>query len=175
MENISYLSIGSNMGDRLHHFKKAIDYIQGDENIRISNISSIYETEPVGYTEQAKFLNAVLKIENSYEPGELLLKCQETEKINGRIRDVRWGPRTIDLDILLYNYENIETESLSVPHPRMLERAFVLIPLLELDPNITLPEMDIPLVNILENIQDREGVRLWKLKSGEDGLGLLES
>lgn len=175
MKNISYLSIGSNMGDRLDLFKKAIDYLQSDDNIRISNISSIYETEPIGYTEQAKFLNAVLKVETSYKPEELLLKCQETEKVNGRIRDIRWGPRTIDLDILLYNYENIETESLSVPHPRMLERAFVLIPLLELVPNITLPKMDIPLVNILENIQDKEGVRLWKLKSGEDGLGLLES
>jgi len=156
-------------------FRKAIDYLQSDENIQIRNISSIYETEPVGFTEQAKFLNAVLKVETSYKPEELLLKCQKTEKVNGRIRDIRWGPRTIDLDILLYNHENIETESLSVPHPRMLERAFVLIPLLELNPNITLPEMDIPLGNILENIQDKEGVRLWKLKNGEDGLGLFES
>jgi len=175
LKNIAYLSIGSNMGDRMQLFRKAIDYLQSDENIQIRNISSIYETEPVGFTEQAKFLNAVLKVETSYKPEELLLKCQKTEKVNGRIRDIRWGPRTIDLDILLYNHENIETESLSVPHPRMLERAFVLIPLLELNPNITLPEMDIPLGNILENIQDKEGVRLWKLKNGEDGLGLFES
>ena len=88
---------------------------------------------------------------------------------------MRWGPRTIDLDILLFNNENIETENLSVPHPRMQERAFVIIPLVEIEPNIKLPAIDRPLKVILEDISDKEGVRLWKLKNGEDEFAHLES
>ncbi|RFU62666.1 2-amino-4-hydroxy-6-hydroxymethyldihydropteridine diphosphokinase [Peribacillus glennii] len=175
MENIAYVSIGSNIGDRVNFFKKAIELLHRDKGIQVIDISSLYETDPVGYTEQGIFLNAVLKIATAYGPEKLLDKCLEIEQELGRKREIRWGPRTLDLDILLYNQENIETENLSVPHPRMLERAFVIIPLLELDPDIKLPKMDTTLNDVLKEIKDKEGVRLWKRKNGEDAFALFES
>lgn len=176
MENLAYISIGSNMGDRVHFFKKAVELLDGDKGIAVADISSLYETDPVGYTEQNMFLNAVLKVKTSYKPEELLEKCLEVERTLGRKREIRWGPRTLDLDILLYNHVNIETENLSVPHPRMLERAFVIIPLLELDPDIMLPKMEKPLKHVLNEIKDKEGVRLWKKrKNGADAFALFES
>lgn len=175
MENIAYISIGSNMGDRVNFFKKAVQLLHDDKRIAIAEISSLYETDPVGYTEQNMFLNAVLKVKTSYKPEELLEKCLEVERTLGRKRETRWGPRTLDLDILLYNHENIETENLSVPHPRMLDRAFVIIPLLELDPDIMLPKMNTPLNHVLKEIKDKEGVRLWKRKNGVDAFALFES
>ena len=148
-----------------------------DENdeIKIESISSIYETDPIGYTDQACFLNAVIKISTSLRPEKLLQACLYIENELGRKREIRWGPRTLDLDILLYNQENIETESLFVPHPRMHERAFVIIPLMELDPDIKLPNVNAPLDDILNQIPDKEGVRLWKQKNGDDVFALFES
>ncbi|CAH0347606.1 2-amino-4-hydroxy-6-hydroxymethyldihydropteridine diphosphokinase [Bacillus sp. CECT 9360] len=175
MKNSAYISIGSNMGDRVNFFKKAIELLDRDEGIKVVDISSLYETDPVGFTDQPLFLNAVFKIETFYEPEKLLEKCLETERTLGRKREIHWGPRTLDLDILLYNQENIETENLSVPHPRMLERAFVIIPLLELNPDIMLPKMETPLIDVLEKIKDKEGVRLWKRKTGAGAFALFES
>lgn len=175
MKNIAYISIGSNMGNRVNFLKKAIGLLDGDEGINVVDISSLYETDPVGFTDQPLFLNAVLKIETLYGPEQLLEKCLEAERKLGRKRDIRWGPRTLDLDILLYNQENIETENLSVPHPRMLERAFVIIPLLELNPDIMLPKMETPLIDVLEKIKDKEGVRIWKRKTGAGAFALFES
>ncbi|MDQ0220874.1 2-amino-4-hydroxy-6-hydroxymethyldihydropteridine diphosphokinase [Peribacillus cavernae] len=175
MENIAYISMGSNIGDRVNFFKKAIQLLNQEAGIRTVGISSLYETDPVGYLEQALFLNAVLKVKTSYGPEELLGKCLKVEQILGRKREIHWGPRTLDLDILLYNHENIETENLSVPHPRMLERAFVIIPLLELDPDIMLPKMETPMHEVLDEIKDKEGVRLWKRKNGADAFALFES
>lgn len=175
MENIAYLSIGSNMGNRLETFHKALQLLNENEKITIKDMSSIYETDPVGYTNQACFLNAVIKISTSLKPEELLQVCLLVESGLGRKREIRWGPRTLDLDILLYNQENIETESLIVPHPRMQERAFVIIPLMELDPNTKLPNVKATLDDILNQIPDKEGVRLWKQKNGDDVFALFES
>lgn len=175
MENIAYLSIGSNMGNRLETFHKALQLLNENEKITIKDMSSIYETDPVGYTNQACFLNAVIKISTSLKSEELLQACLLVESELGRKREMRWGPRTLDLDILLYNQENIETESLIVPHPRMQERAFVIIPLLELDPVIKLPNVNAALDDILKQIPDKEGVRLWKQKNGDDVFALFES
>ena len=175
MENIAYLSIGSNIGNRLEIFQKALQLLDEYNEISIEELSSIYETDPVGYTDQACFLNAVLKISTSLQSEELLQTCLFIESKLGRKREIRWGPRTLDLDILLYNQENIETESLIVPHPRMQERAFVIIPLMELDPNIKLPNVNAALDDILNQIPDKEGVRLWKQKNGDDVFGLFES
>lgn len=175
MRNLAYLSLGSNMGERLFYMREATRLLDNHPECKVSGISSLYETAPVGYTEQEDFLNAVLQINTSLQPEELLNLCQEIEQELGRKRIIRWGPRTLDIDILLFNHENIETERLSVPHPRMLERAFVIVPLLELDPDITLPTTDTPLLVILDNSQDKEGVRLWKQKNGEDVFVLFES
>lgn len=175
MENISFLSIGSNMGNRLNTFQTAFRLLDENEHIKLVSCSSLYETDPVGYTDQDCFLNAVFKVETDLKPEELLRTCLQIEQELGRKRDIRWGPRTLDLDILLYNHENVETEILSIPHPRMHERAFVIIPLMELETDINLPKMNTSLSDLLDKIPDKEGVRLWKLKNGEGVFALFES
>ncbi|MBS4201509.1 2-amino-4-hydroxy-6-hydroxymethyldihydropteridine diphosphokinase [Bacillus sp. FJAT-49732] len=175
MKNIVYLSLGSNIGKREEFLKLAIQKLSEDKHIHIEACSSIYETDPVGFTDQDNFLNMAAKISTSYTPLQLLERCMKIEHELGRIREFRWGPRVIDLDILLYNKENIEMETLQVPHPRMTERAFVLIPLLEIDRSLVLPTINTPIVEVLDEIPDREGVRLWKQINGEDAFALFES
>ena len=155
--NDSYLSLGSNMGDRLDMLKQAVRFLMGHPSIDVLRISSLYETEPVGFTEQAPFLNMVVHIKTDLAALELLDVCQDIEKRLDRKRIVRWGPRTIDLDILLYNQDNMKSERLTVPHPRMHERAFVRIPLLELNPNFD--SFGKP---------EGQGVQLWKAYDGVD-------
>ena len=140
--SVAYLSIGSNIGDRLHHLTEAVRALRSQDGLTVTSVSSIYETAPVGFTDQADFLNMVVCIETGLLAQDLLEVCQKIEHGLGRIRDIRWGPRTADLDILLYNNENIETETLIVPHPRMHERAFVLSPLLEIAPLMASPMVD---------------------------------
>lgn len=162
----AYLSIGSNIGDRLSHLKIAIRALNLSEGITVLSVSSIYETVPVGYTDQADFLNLATEIETELSAHELLVVCQEIEQEFGRVRDVRWGPRTVDLDILLYNNDNIETEDLVVPHPRMHMRAFVLIPLLEIAPTIVHP-VTRELYSEQVAVRD-DGVVLWQEIQGID-------
>lgn len=160
----AYISIGSNIGDRLDHLKGAIRALHLHDGIAVLSVSSIYETAPVGYTEQADFLNLATGIETELSAHELLAVCQEIERELGRVRDIRWGPRTVDLDILLYNNENIEAEDLVVPHPRMHERAFVLIPLLEIAPTIGHPATG-KLYSEEVAVHD-DGVVLWQKVDG---------
>lgn len=168
MENRAFIGLGSNMGDRYQYLLQAIKMVGSHSKIKLVSVSSVYETDPVGYEEQDLFLNMVMEIETELSAQELLDNCRQIEFSLGRKREIRWGPRTIDLDILLYNKENIETEQLVVPHPRMLERAFVIVPLLEIRPDIHLPKEDKPLVLCLDHLPNTEGVRVWKRKSGED-------
>lgn len=125
----AYLGLGSNMGDRAHQLQQAIQIIDRFQHIDVASVSPIYETEPVGYTDQPQFLNLCIEIETTLKPQELLKRCLETEQALHRVRKIRWGPRTLDVDILLYGNEIIEEDNLIIPHPRMVERAFVLIPL----------------------------------------------
>lgn len=171
----AYISIGSNMGNRYNYLKGAVEQLTSHSRIEVTAISSIYETDPIGYTDQEPFLNMVIKVNTPLSPHELLLEIQKVENDLGRKREIKWGPRTLDLDILLFNNENIETEKLIIPHPRMHERSFVLVPLMEIDQHIVLPTTKMSISLIIEGLQDREGVRVWKRKSGEDGLGLFES
>jgi 2-amino-4-hydroxy-6-hydroxymethyldihydropteridine diphosphokinase len=168
MEAIAYLSLGSNVGNREQYLKEAIKQLNEAADIEVTRTSSIYETDPVGFTEQGQFLNLVLEVKTSLSPESLLQHCLQVEKDLGREREFRWGPRKIDLDILLYNHENIETEELIVPHPRMHERAFVLVPLTELSQTIKHPKLNTSMIALLNEIPDKEGVRLWKQISGED-------
>jgi 2-amino-4-hydroxy-6-hydroxymethyldihydropteridine diphosphokinase len=161
--NTAYISIGSNIGDRLHHLAEAIRALHSHQQIEVVKVSSIYETAPVGYTEQADFLNLVLRVETSLDPYELLAACQDIENGLGRVREIRWGPRTVDLDILLFNNDNIEAENLLVPHPRMGERAFVLVPLLEIAPTIGHPVTGIPFA---KDVPVDDSVVLWKKIEG---------
>lgn len=125
----AYLGLGSNIGDRKQQLLKAIDLIGNIKGIKVTKQSSIYETAPIGYTDQPNFLNLCLEIETELSPQQLLKQCLDIEQQLHRVREIRWGPRTLDIDILLYSDDIIETDNLSVPHPRMQERAFVLIPL----------------------------------------------
>ncbi|WP_269448753.1 2-amino-4-hydroxy-6-hydroxymethyldihydropteridine diphosphokinase [Metabacillus kandeliae] len=173
--NTAYVGLGSNMGDREEYLNRAIHFLGTHPAISVENISSLYETDPVGFKDQGPFLNMAAQLSTTLKAEELLEACREIEQKLGRKRDIRWGPRTLDLDILLYNHENIETEQLIVPHPRMMERAFVLIPLQELNPKLTIPNQSEPVSVIIDQLQDKEGVRLWKLKSGGDGSGPTEN
>lgn len=174
--NKVYLSLGSNIGNRLEYIHEAVQMLHNQEEIKVVNISSVYETDPVGYEEQALFLNIVIQVKTSLNPCSLLEQCQNIESELGRKRIIRWGPRTIDLDILLYNQENIVSEKLIIPHPRIEERAFVLVPLIEIAPDIKLPNKPILLKESLQLLRDREGVRVWKQrKNGEDVFGLFGS
>ena len=148
--NKSYLSLGSNMGNRVGMLRQAVRLLKEHPAINVMKISSLYETAPVGFTEQDAFLNMVVQLQTSLTAYELLEICQDIEQTLDRKREIRWGPRTIDLDILLYNQDEFETKNLVIPHPRMHERAFVLVPLLELD-----PEQD-----FIE--PQREGIEIWK-------------
>ncbi|TKC13920.1 2-amino-4-hydroxy-6-hydroxymethyldihydropteridine diphosphokinase [Robertmurraya kyonggiensis] len=172
MMNRAFLAIGTNIGDRYQNIDDCLTLLHEHPHIELVRASSIYETDPVGYTEQDPFLNMVIEVKTALAPSELLDSCLEIEHSLGRKRIIRWGPRVIDLDILLYNQENIETDKLFVPHPRMQERAFVLIPLLEISPNEKLPRTNQPLRKCLDKISDREGVRIWKQKNGEDVFAL---
>jgi 2-amino-4-hydroxy-6-hydroxymethyldihydropteridine diphosphokinase len=172
LQNKAYISLGSNMDDRLTYLNSALDQLNNHEKINVVNVSSIYETDPIGFTEQNLFLNMVVCILTTLDPHELLVACLKIESNLGRKRELRWGPRTVDLDILLFNIENIKTKDLIIPHPRMNERAFVLIPLLEIASDLS--DRYLRDINIIE-LQEKEGVRLWKRKNGEDAFAPIEN
>jgi 2-amino-4-hydroxy-6-hydroxymethyldihydropteridine diphosphokinase len=168
VENTAFIALGSNIENRYDNITSAIKRLTSYAEIHLVNYSSIYETDPVGYEEQDLFLNMVIEIQTAFSAMDLLDICLKTELELGRKREIKWGPRTIDLDILTYNQENIETEKLIVPHPRMLERAFVIIPLLEINQDSKLSKIDKLFEASLEELPNKEGVRIWKRKNGED-------
>ena len=112
----AYLGLGSNIGDRKQQLLKAIDLIGNIKGIKVTKQSSIYETAPIGYTDQPNFLNLCLEIETELSPQQLLKHCLDIEQQLHRVREIRWGPRTLDIDILLYSDNIIETDNLSIPH-----------------------------------------------------------
>ena len=132
------LAVGSNLGDRMGHLQGAIDALA--EQVDIVAISAVYETAPVGGPDQDDFLNAVLVAETSLAPFELLALCQGVEAEHHRVREVRWGPRTLDVDIIAMEGEVLEEADLTLPHPRAHERAFVCVPWLDVDPGAALPQ-----------------------------------
>ena len=134
-----YLGLGSNRGDRLGTLQAAADLLAADPDIAVRRTSRVWETAPVGGPEQPDFLNIVAEIDTDLEPLDLLAAVNRVEAELGRVRDVRWGPRTVDIDILLVDDMTIADDRLTVPHPRMHERAFVLMPLLELIDDPVLP------------------------------------
>jgi 2-amino-4-hydroxy-6-hydroxymethyldihydropteridine diphosphokinase len=127
-----YLGLGSNLGDRLEFLIKAVAALEENPEIRVLKLSNVYETEPVGFREQADFLNMVIAIDTSLPPLELLETVLAIEEDLERQRELRWGPRTIDIDLLIVGNERVEMERLHLPHPRIRERLFVLYPLKEI-------------------------------------------
>jgi 2-amino-4-hydroxy-6-hydroxymethyldihydropteridine diphosphokinase len=133
-----YLSLGSNIGDREENLRKAIEEL-ASQDMRVLHTSRIYETEPVDYVNQAWFLNQVVEAETALFPMQLLTRISRVERELGRRRTVRKGPRTIDIDILFYGTAVVETARLEIPHPRIAERRFVLVPLADLAPDLRHP------------------------------------
>jgi 2-amino-4-hydroxy-6-hydroxymethyldihydropteridine diphosphokinase len=135
----AYLSIGSNLGDRLAYLQQAVDGLAAEPGVTIAGVSAVYETDPVGGPEQPPYLNAVVAVDTTLDAHALLRVAQRLESEAARIRAERWGPRTLDVDVLLVGDETVDSPDLVVPHPRMFERGFVLAPLAELEPATPLP------------------------------------
>ena len=158
-----YLSLGSNVGDREEHLATAIAAL-GSRGIHVTRQSSIYSTEPVDFEPQNWFLNCAVEAETNLMPRQLLRAIRQIESEIGRHRLVRSGPRVIDLDILLCGSSIIRTQELEVPHPRMAERRFVLVPLAEIAPTARHPVENKTVVELLAATADRSAVRIWKLR-----------
>lgn len=132
----TFVGLGGNVGEPRATMAAALRLLDGDADIRVARVSSLYATPPWGITDQPDFLNAAALLETSLEPCELLQRCLETELRLHRVRDKRWGPRSVDLDVLTFGDLEIDEPGLELPHPRMMDRAFVLVPLLELAPDM---------------------------------------
>ncbi|MDO8885918.1 2-amino-4-hydroxy-6-hydroxymethyldihydropteridine diphosphokinase [Candidatus Oleimmundimicrobium sp.] len=146
-----YIGLGSNIGDREAYLRAAIRLLKKHKDIEVKKVSSIYETEPENYTEQRKFYNLVLELKTSLPPDELLKICNFIESLLKRKREIKWGPRTIDLDILLYDELEINEENLKIPHSLMCERSFVLVPLLEIASDLKLSS-GVPIKEFLDKL-----------------------
>jgi len=151
--NKAVLLIGGNIDNRINYLNKCIQLINTNIGVVIKS-SPIYETAAWGVTDQNDFLNQGILVETSLSPQKLLLACIEIEKKLGRERKIRWGERTIDVDIICYNKLIIETENLIIPHPRYHQRNFVLLPLNDIIPDFVCPSLKLPISKVLENCED---------------------
>jgi len=149
------------MGDRLGNLRRALTELRNHSEVKILQLSSIYETEPVEYISQPLFLNGVCALATEVSPRQLLLLLQKIEKLLGRRRSFLFGPRLIDLDLLLYGQEIIREEGLTIPHPKLEERAFVLIPLNEIAPQIVHPVKKVKIETLLKSLNDPHRVVKW--------------
>ncbi len=152
----AYLGVGTNIGDRMKNIQDAIDSLNLIPLTTVTSVSDIYETDPVGYDNQEDFLNAVLEVETELNADNLLGAALGIEAGLGRVRKIKNGPRIIDIDLLLYENEVMNTKTLILPHPRMMERNFVLKPLLDLDFNSSIISRE-----IVESIHTDDGVRFF--------------
>ena len=153
-----YIGFGSNIGDRLAHIQNAIHALSTTEGITLQKISSIYQTDPVGYEAQAQFLNGVAAVQTDLPPLSLLRTLKDIEAVVGRQHRIRWGPREIDLDILIYGALCLETKKLIIPHPEMHRRRFVLAPLAEVAPDLVHPVLKETIQTLLQGLEDDTSV-----------------
>jgi len=160
--HLAFVGLGSNLGDRFANLSAALDAIERRVG-RLTAVSGAYETDPVGLTDQPRFLNAVCLVETALEPQDLLTTMLEIETDQGRVRTVKNGPRTLDLDLLMYGEMVMKKPGLEVPHPRMGERAFVLVPLAEIAPHAVHPVSGLTVQEML--------ARLPEGSSGHRGVG----
>ncbi len=162
---IVYLGLGANLGDRLANLQRAIQALP--PAVKVVRASSIYETEPWGYHDQPAFLNQVLEGSTDLSPGDLLQHLKGIERELGRQPTFRYGPRLVDLDILLYGDQVVDLPELAIPHPRLAERAFVLVPLAELAPDLRHPASRQTVRAMLSQL-DTAGVRKFSSVAGEN-------
>jgi 2-amino-4-hydroxy-6-hydroxymethyldihydropteridine diphosphokinase len=154
-----YLGLGSNLGDREVNLQAALDRL-GNAGLSVSRVSPVYETEPVGFSNQGRFLNLVVEARTDLPPGLIFHHIARIECELGRRRTMRNGPRTIDIDILLYDSVTLRSEALVIPHPRMTERRFVLAPLADLAPDLRHPLTHLTIREMLERVTGQE---VWQV------------
>lgn len=147
----AYLCLGSNMGDRRENIEKAMEYLS--QKLRVTGKSSVYDTEPVGNPEQPRFLNIVCQIKTMLKAADLLVLAKAIERKLGRMPGRRNSPRPIDIDILFYGDEIVKTAELTIPHPRLIQRAFVLVPLAEIAPTLVHPEKNKTVNELLKELK----------------------
>ena len=148
---LAYIGLGSNLKDPKAQIKRALASLSNNDGAKLINVSSFYESKPLLEIPGPNYLNAVCKIETKLSAIDLLNLCQEIEESQQRVREVKWGSRTIDLDILLYGEQVISNKRLSIPHPEAIHRAFVLVPLFEIEPTIKIPLLG-PIISLLDRI-----------------------
>jgi len=161
----AFIGLGSNLGDREANLRQALEHLALAPETAVVRASSLYDTEPVGALDQPHFLNAVAQVETQLTPRQLLWNLMLIERRLGRVRTQRWGPRTLDLDLLLYEDLVIDEDDLQVPHPELTKRSFVLVPLVELEPMLLHPATGETMLALLQKLGARplvkHGSRLW--------------
>ena len=151
----AWIGLGSNLGDRLGYIKKALGMIERIPETALAAVSSVYDTAPVGKEDQPRFLNAVAEVATELDPQALMGELLAIEDYCGRIRRDVWGPRTLDLDLLIYDDVEVSSEELTVPHRRLAERAFVLVPLAEIAPEVVVPRTGKDVATLTSELGDR--------------------
>ncbi len=154
-----YLSLGTNIGDRLANLRAAVRALDDMPGVRVTARSHVYETPAWGYEDQAAFLNMAVRVETEIEPAALLAKLKELERELGRTPSFHWGPRLIDMDILFYGERVLQTPELVIPHPRLQERAFVLVPLADIAAGLEHPGLHQTVSELLRSV-DASGIRV---------------
>ncbi|WP_334075516.1 MULTISPECIES: 2-amino-4-hydroxy-6-hydroxymethyldihydropteridine diphosphokinase [Paenibacillus] len=171
----AYIALGANLGDREAQMMRAAALLSEHPQIALLRCSNLYETDPVGYLDQPNFINMVLAVKTTLTPEALLAVMQEVELALGRERSIRFGPRTVDLDLLWMEGRTMETAFLTLPHPRMFERAFVLVPLSDIVSEGEASGLYERVRAALDLVDGKDGVRFWKTGSLPSGLGHSEN
>lgn len=161
---VVYIALGTNLEPREEHLEKALQLFQNNPDVQVKQVSSIYESTAVGYLDQPDFLNLVFEAETELSCSALLDACQSVENELGRIRTIRFGPRTLDADIILFGDAVIDEERVTVPHPRLQERTFVLLPMEELKPNLIVPKLDKTITDLIAALPAEEWAGIWNYR-----------